>query len=163
MTIGASVPYSDEYRMLGVNTDLLDRLAAETGGRVIASGDDAQSLAALLRREPGATSARDTAWRYLLLAALLLFFVDIVVRRLAIPEGFRARLSARLASLRGRPGYSYDELSGMVARGKEEERAKLRHRLTGMAGGARVDPELAAYLYIARLRSRRAAEEKEKK
>jgi Mg-chelatase subunit ChlD len=169
MTLGASVPYSDEYRMLGVNADLLGRLASETGGRVISGTDaqqvlrdDRQALAELLRREPGAAAAGDSAWWYLVLAALILFFFDIVVRRIAIPEGFGALLSARLSSLRGRPGYSYDELSGMVARGKEEQKAKLRQRVSTLTGGGKVDPELAAYLYIARLRSRRAAEEKEK-
>jgi Ca-activated chloride channel homolog len=163
VTLGASVPYSDEYRMLGVNTDLLDRLASETGGRVISGADDASALADLLRREPGPAAEGDTAWRSLLLAALLLFFLDIVVRWIAIPEGFRARLSARLSFLWGRPGLSYDELAGMVARGREEERTKLRRRVSSTAGGGKLDPELAAYLYIARLRSRRAAEEKEKK
>ena len=163
ITLGASVPYSDEYRMIGVNTDLVDRMASDTGGRVISPEDDTQALADLLRREPGAASSGDTAWRFLLLAALLLFFLDIVVRRMPIPEGVGERLSARLSFLRGRPGYSYDELSGMVARGKEEEKAKLRQRVSEMTGGGKVDPQLAAYLYIARLRSRRAAEEKEKK
>ncbi len=163
VTLGANVPYSDEYRMLGVDTTLLDLLARQTGGRVIAGPDDRPGLDALLRREPGAAPVGDTAWQYMLLAALVLFFIDIVVRRIAIPEGFGARVSARLASLRARRRYSIDELSGMVARGREEEKARLRARISGAAGGGKVDPELAAYLYIARLRSRKAAEEKEKK
>ena len=43
------------------------------------------------------------------------------------------------------------------------EKWRVRARISGMGGGGKVDPELAAYLYIARLRSRKAAEEKEKK
>ena len=163
VTLGANVPYSDEYQMLGVDTALLDRLASQTGGRVITGPDDTQALDDLLRREPGVAAAGDAAWQYLLLAALLLFFVDIVVRRIAIPEGFAARLSVLFSSLRARRRYSIDELSTMVARGREEEKARLRARISGMGGGGKVDPELAAYLYIARLRSRKAAEEKEKK
>ena len=162
VSLGASVPYSDEYRMLGVNTDLLGRLASETGGRVIASARRQQALADLLRRQRGAAPADDAAWHLFLLAALLLFFFDIVVRRIAIPEGFRERLARLLSSRRRKSGYSYEELAGMVARGKEEEKARIHRRITGLTGGGKIDPELAAYLYIARLRSRKAAEETEK-
>jgi uncharacterized membrane protein len=163
MTLAVSIPYSDEYRMLGVNTTLLNRLAADTGGRVISSADDQQGLAAVLHREPGMSAAGDDAWRYLLLAALALFFLDIVARRLAIPEGLRARLSRRLRALRPGPGLSYDELSGMVARARDEEKAKLRKRISSQVRNGSIDPDLAAYLYIARLRSKRAEEENQKK
>ncbi len=53
-TFGLSIPYSDEYRMRGVNAALLAQLASLTGGRVITSVSDTADIAALLRREPGA-------------------------------------------------------------------------------------------------------------
>jgi Ca-activated chloride channel family protein len=161
LTLGASVPYSDEYRMLGVNVDLLGNLAAATGGRVLASADDEPSIAELLRREPGRATGANEAWRYFLLAALLLFFLDIVARRLTLPEGLRERLAARLRFSPRKPGLSYDDLTGLVAQAREEERTKLKKRISGFTRGeGKIDPELAAYLYIARLRSRRAEKEK---
>jgi hypothetical protein len=161
LTLAASVPYSDEYRMLGVDTGLLGQLAAATGGRVIASAEDDDSIAELLRREPGRMSGGSPAWRYMLLAALVLFFLDIVARRLVLPEGMRARLAALLRPPRRAPGLTYDELTGLVAKAREEERTKLRRRISGITREEKIDPELAAYLYIARLRSKRAEKEKQ--
>jgi Mg-chelatase subunit ChlD len=161
LTLAVSVPYSDEYRMLSVDTGLLGRLAAATGGRVITSAEDDASIAELLRRELGHVSGESSAWRYLLLAGLVLFFLDIVVRRLVLPEGTRARLAALLRPSRREPGLSYDELTGLVEKAHEEERKKLRHRISGIVREEKIDPELAAYLYIARLRSRKAEKEKQ--
>jgi uncharacterized membrane protein len=163
LTIGTSIAYSEEYRMLGVNTALLDRLASATGGRVVASVDDEPGLAALLRREPGSSGAASDAGKYFLLASLLLFLLDIAVRRLAAPRELLVRLAARLRALRAKPGLSYGDLTGLVARAREEERARMKKRVTGMAREGKLDPDLAAYLYIARLRSSRAAKEETKK
>ncbi|MGA2379650.1 MAG: VWA domain-containing protein [Spirochaetia bacterium] len=163
LTIGTSIAYSEEYRMLGVNSTLLERLAVETGGKVISSGDDEAGLAALLRREPGSAGAGNDAWKYFLLASLLLFLLDIAARRLAAPRELLGRLAARLRALRAKPGLSTEALAGIVARAREEERARMKRRVTGMAREGNLDPDLAAYLYIARLRSSRAAKEETKK
>jgi hypothetical protein len=149
--------------MLGVNSTLLERLAVETGGKVISSGDDEAGLAALLRREPGSAGAGNDAWKYFLLASLLLFLLDIAARRLAAPRELLGRLAARLRALRAKPGLSTEALAGIVARAREEERARMKRRVTGMAREGNLDPDLAAYLYIARLRSSRAAKEETKK
>ena len=169
LTVGVSVPYSDEFRILGVNTDLLKRLAALTGGRVIASSDDAASIAAVADRQTARGSRRGGPWQILLLVAALLFLVDIAARRLTMPEWLKLRLvearSARAAvraraSARGpaepRLDLSLDELTGMVSRAREEERRKLRERVSTMSREGHIDPDLAAYLYIARLRSKKA-------
>jgi uncharacterized membrane protein len=162
LTIGTSVAYSEEYRMLGVNSALLDRLAASSGGRVIASADDAAGLSALLHREPGPAGQAGDAWRYLILASLVFFLLDIAARRLAVPRGLLRRVTERLRTLPGKPGLSYEDLGGLVARAREEERSKIKKRVTGMAREGTLDPDLAAYLYIARLRSSRAAKEEKK-
>jgi Ca-activated chloride channel homolog len=165
VTIGTSIAWSEEYRMPAVNTALLDRLASSTGGRVIVSGDDAAGLSALLHREPGASGTGTNAGRLLLLASVLLFFLDIAARRLAAPRETLDRITARLRTLlprRSTPGLSFDELSGMVTRAHDEERSKLKTRITGLGREGTLDPELAAYLYIARLRSGRAAKEERK-
>ena len=151
--------------MPGVNAALLDRLAASTGGRIIRSGDDQPGISALLHREPGSSGARSDAGRFFVLASLLLFFLDIAARRLAAPRELLGRVTARLRSLRRRPagpGLSYEDLTDMVARAHEEERSKIKTRITGLAREGKLDPDLAAYLYIARLHSSRAAKEDKK-
>ncbi len=169
LTVGTSVAYSEEYRVQGVNAALLERLAAATGGRVIQSVDDEAGLSALLHREPGSAGTGNDEWRWFLLAAILLFLFDVAVRRLAAPRELFGRLLARLRSLRllrgraGRPGLTSADLAGIVARAREEERGRMKRRLSDVAREGKVDPDLAAYLYIARLRSSRAAKEENKK
>jgi uncharacterized membrane protein len=163
LTVGTSLAYSEEYLMQGPNLSLLNRLASLTGGRVISSPDDTAGLAALLRREPGYSGAGNEAWRWFLLAAVFLFFADIAARRLAALRELLGRALTRLLSLRGKPVLSSAELAGLVARARDEERARMKTRLSGIAREGKVDPELAAYLYIARLRSSRAAAEEGKK
>ncbi len=87
LTVGVSVPYSDEFRILGVNTDLLKRLAALTGGRVISSADDAGSIAEVTDRQIARGSTRGGPWQILLLAAALLFLADITARRFTVRSG----------------------------------------------------------------------------
>jgi hypothetical protein len=149
LTLGISIPYAEEYRMMDADVELLGRLAAETGGRLVTKADDEAALQEILRREPGLASRATDAWRYLLLAALTAFIIDILVRRLSFPE----RRSAR-----GVPRPSIDELAGMVARVREDEKKKLRERISGFAREGKIDPDLAAYLYIARLSSKRRDE-----
>ncbi len=162
VTIGGSIPYSEEYEPLGVNTALLQGIAAATGGRVVEDVSDAASLSALLRRVPMAARADGDAWRLLLLGALLLFFADIAVRLLTVPEGLSRRVSERLRALRRTRGLTASELDELVDRGRRAETEKVRARVTTYAPGG-IDPEVAAYLYIARMHSRKAAEADEKK
>jgi Ca-activated chloride channel family protein len=152
-TLGVSRPYSDEYRILGADARLLDRLAESTGGKRAASADGEAALAAILQREPGGTGAVSTAWRWLLAAALALLVLDIAARKLTLSETTREKLG-RL--FRRRPGFSYEELRSIVARTREQEKRKLRDRISEMASEGKVDPDLAAYLYIARLRTKKA-------
>ena len=145
--------------MPGVNAPLLDRLAAATGGRSIASPDDEAGISALLHRERGSAGTGGDAARFFLLVSILLFLLDVAVRRLAAPRELLGRVLTRLRSLRGQPGLSSADLSSLVARARDEERTKMKTRLSGIAREGKIDPELAAYLYIARLRSSRAAKE----
>ena len=84
---GLSVPYSPEYRRLETNHELLERLTAATGGRVLASDDPAAPFA---RDYPPNRSAREL-WRDLLKAAAVIFFADVFVRRVAIDWAALAR------------------------------------------------------------------------
>ncbi len=78
---GFSVAYPPEYQSVGTNVGLLEQIAKITGGRMLTSPVDAFRPAL----HPG-TAVRDL-WPALLLAAVLLFVVDIAVRRIAIPFG----------------------------------------------------------------------------
>jgi hypothetical protein len=149
--------------MLDVDAALLHRLASVTGGSMVAGPEDASGIAAILHREHGLNASGDADWVFFLLAALVLFFIDILLRRLRLPEGLRSRVAARVASLRRSPGPSYEELTGMVQRAREEERSKLRQKIAASGEGKNMDSELAAYLYIARLRSRKSSDEPPKK
>jgi len=163
LTVGTSVAYPDEYLLSGTNMPLLQRLASETGGRVITGSDDAAGWEAALHREPGRTAAGGDAWRVFLLVAALLFLADIAVRRLAALHELLGRASGWLRSLRGRPVLSAEELAGLVESARKAERARMKGRLSGIPREGKLDPELAPYLYIARLGSSRAAREENKK
>ena len=93
---GFVVPYSPEYRVLGSNEGLLDRLAKRTGGRLIT--DPAQ---AFVHDLPSVAAPRPL-WPALMVASALLFVLDVAVRRLRItaPE-----LRAGYYAVRRRLGY----------------------------------------------------------
>jgi len=88
--LGLVLPYSPEYLVVTygddagdapedtVNRPLLEALARRTGG-----GELLDPLAAFVHNLPSADRARE-AWRGLLLAAALLFPLDVALRRLAI-------------------------------------------------------------------------------
>jgi uncharacterized membrane protein len=104
---GAVAPPGVEYRSLRSNPDLLHRLAAATAGRVL---DPAQPLAANLFDRSGIepTRASSPLWRALMIAALVLFLLDVGTRRVAwdrwISPEFGADLGASLRQLASDPG-----------------------------------------------------------
>lgn len=78
MTLGMVVPYSPEYRAGGTNRGLLDELARLTGG-----GPLAEPVQVFLHNLPAQSSAREI-WRGLLLAAAILFPIDVALRRVMV-------------------------------------------------------------------------------
>lgn len=116
---GVSVAFSPEYRELKTNDWLLNELANRTGGRV------------LNWNEPGAifdlkglrsTERRNAAWESLIRYMLLLFLIDVAVRRIAVNPFEWARRARRwLAEVAG--GRSAAESSAAVLttlRGKRD-------------------------------------------
>jgi uncharacterized membrane protein len=77
-TLGLVAPTPPEYRLLGTNEPLLAALRGATGGRELATARDAW------RHDLEATSAPVQLWPWLLLLALLLWPLDVAVRRLSI-------------------------------------------------------------------------------
>jgi len=76
-----SVPYPEEYRRVGINPDVLSRIAYTTGGEYL---DTLEGLSERLARE--ARVYRDL-WQPLAVLALLLFVGDLVARKLPWPRG----------------------------------------------------------------------------
>ncbi len=86
--VGAVAPYSPEYRQLGDNEPLLREIASMTGGRVLSNPAEA------FRDTPAALKTRTALWPWFLLLAVLLFPLDIAIRRTplsprAIYRGYR--------------------------------------------------------------------------
>ncbi|MFQ5854679.1 MAG: VWA domain-containing protein [Anaerolineae bacterium] len=77
-TTGFVVPYSPEYTTLTIDATLLREIAATTGGRVGIEPPDAfaHTLEAVERTQP--------IWTWLLLAAAMLFPLDVAIRRVMV-------------------------------------------------------------------------------
>ncbi|MFC5734958.1 VWA domain-containing protein [Cytobacillus gottheilii] len=75
---GFTIPYSDEYLIQGTNEDVLKKLAEETGGKKLEQPEEAF--------RPLAEAAYDVQpiSKMLLLAAFLLFFSEIAIRRFGL-------------------------------------------------------------------------------
>ncbi len=97
---GVAVPYSTEYRELSSNVALLTQLADRTGGRVL-SFDDAAHVFDRETLPPASTRA--PAWESLVRWMLVLFLLDVAVRRIAIsPVALARRLRDWVGELAGR-------------------------------------------------------------
>ncbi|MCA9242496.1 MAG: VWA domain-containing protein [Phycisphaerales bacterium] len=95
-----SVAYSPEYRELKANEGLLDELADRTGGRVLEKTDP---KAAFARAGLPLAERRQVIWEDLIRLMLLLFLIDVAVRRIAInPLELVRKLRQRIAEV-GRP------------------------------------------------------------
>lgn len=89
--VGAVQNYSPEYRQLGTNTALLDEVANLTGGQTLTKPEQA-----FLNNLTRTTRSQDL-WPWLLLLAILLFPLDVGVRRITFSL---KRLRAGFASSR---------------------------------------------------------------
>ncbi|GKV55748.1 chloride channel protein [Sporosarcina sp. NCCP-2222] len=79
---GVSVPYSEEFKPGEPNTKLLQAIAEKTGGQPLMDNP-----AEVFRQHPFKSGNRLPIGNYLLLAAMLLFFIDITIRRFGLIEG----------------------------------------------------------------------------
>jgi len=155
--LGVSVPYAEEYRDEGADAALLGRLAEATGGRILGA-EDGEGLEDLLRRDGGSRTAsgREPFWP--LAAALALFFLELCVRRLRPAAALRGLLSRLRGGLpQPAPALRYEDVRAAVEEKREEERRRMRERITSVSSSHRYSDELAAHLYMARLAARREA------
>ncbi len=149
-TFGLAVPYSSEYLDLGVDRGLLRDIAGITGGRVLPLSS--AGLSAVTAPSPQAPGPLARVWWPFFLAALVLLVAEVAVRRIVLPDTWRARW-ARWRGARPdteAPEPAYDELRAAIGR----ERAR---RLTAIRDGIDLnadDPAVRARLYLAAGRSR---------
>lgn len=78
---GFTIPYSEEYLLKGTNKDHLQSLSKMTGGKMLTSGEEAFRPL----KKPAITKQPVSEW--MLLAAFLLFFAEIAVRRFGLAAG----------------------------------------------------------------------------
>ncbi len=115
-TAGAALAYPREYRDLGSNPALLERVAKLTGGVSLELGDRA---APIWKHERDATRAPLPIFPWLVVVAAVLLVVEIAARRLAFPE--RAPKIAEVLA-----GPTTDAvLDRLLARKAEDKRASV--------------------------------------
>ena len=83
---GISVPYSDEYKRSAPNVALLTEISEATGGKVLEERSDA------FRPHPYKSGERMSVVQWLILASMILFFLDITLRRFGMFKGFGVKL-----------------------------------------------------------------------
>lgn len=142
LTAGLAVPYSPEYRAEGTNLGLLEALARATGGSAISD-----PLQAFLHNLEAIAAAREI-WRPLLLAAALLFPLDVALRRLVISrrdmQQARAWVSARLPWKKAGSSPAEGEPKVLSPLFRARQRARIRQRgaekVQGQPGAAGEEP-----------------------
>ena len=72
---GISVPYSEEYKVQKPNTSKLEMIASRTGGKILTEASE------VFRPIDLKSSEKQSIRQMLILAAILLFFIDITIRR----------------------------------------------------------------------------------
>ena len=79
---GISVPYSDEYKPAAQMLSLLKKIADQTGGIVLENPAD------VFRSHPFKSGEKRSIAQWLILSAMILFFIDITLRRFGMFKGF---------------------------------------------------------------------------
>jgi Mg-chelatase subunit ChlD/uncharacterized membrane protein len=141
-TTAFAIPYAAEYIPRPPNLRLLRKLAEMTGGRVLHLTDGTEALAELFQVGDGGPRPPQSLWYALILAALLLYFFDIVARKLPSGDRWLARLSW-LSPQRWRGGTRPD--------GSPDGPRDARNRFGPAATGQEIP---SGELYVARLRGR---------
>ncbi|MGD8450622.1 MAG: VWA domain-containing protein [Phycisphaerae bacterium] len=122
---GVAVAYSPEYRELRPNLALLEALRERTAGRTLGSG---QAPAAFARAALPLAEAQRSIWEDLVRWMLVLFLIDVAIRRIAVsPHEVWRKARQYLADMAGR-GRSAEAsaavlttLKGTQARRRDEQ------------------------------------------
>lgn len=143
-TFGLAVPYSSEYLNLGADRELLRDIADTTGGETLALS--IQSLPKVLLPSADAVNHQTRIWWPLVLGALGLLILEVMVRKIVLPESWRQRLM-RIFNYGGEenePEPGYDELVANITEVREKHLKALN---TGVRYRPE-DPAVRARLYL---------------
>ncbi len=150
LTSGVAVPYPLEYQQLRTNSALLRRAAALADGELL-TGDPAIDLVYESDQPP--VRAFQGIWKWLIIAAILLFFVDVFVRRVIITrEDFAFAWGKVAESFGRRPRVrERDQTMGALLERKKQVFAKreggqptaFKEQLDA-AAASEIQPEFAA-------------------
>ena len=86
---GISVPYSDEYKPAAPNAALMTKIAERAGGKVLEEPKEA------FRNHPFKSGEKIQIAEWLILAAMILFFIDITLRRFGMFKGLTKKRLVR--------------------------------------------------------------------
>jgi Ca-activated chloride channel homolog len=129
---GTVRPYSPEFELRETDSDLLERIATASGGRVIGNAADARVF-----EERGWATRPQDVWPWLVLAALLLLPVDVGIRRLRVSRAEVTRgaswVRERLGG--GAPPPVIEEDAGLAAL-----KATKRRAVMTVDTGSRAEP-----------------------
>jgi len=150
-TLGLVAPTPAEYRLLGTNEPLLAALRDATGGRPVETAADAWL------HDLGATVAETPLWPWLLVLALLLWPLDVFLRRVQLTRRDVSAAGSWVRAIparRGRVAPRAAPVEGMLAArdraGGETARAAIRRDAAppggsaGSPGGASAPPGASA-------------------
>ena len=140
-TLGLVAPTPAEYRLLGTNEPLLAAIRDATGGRPIATAADAWL------HDLGTTARETLLWPWLLVLALLLWPLDVFLRRvqltrrdLAAGAAWVRAIPARRGRVAARPAPVEGMLAARERAGGEAARAAIRREAAaGPAPGPAID------------------------
>jgi hypothetical protein len=130
---GLAVAYSPEFRDLKSNLPLLHELAGRTGGRVLAPGSagnvfDRTGLDKARTRRP--------IWEDLIRLMLLLFLIDVAVRRIAIsPVAVARKVRLWIGDMAGRRRPAEASAAALSTLKATRQRVQGDMRGPGQAGG----------------------------
>jgi uncharacterized membrane protein/Mg-chelatase subunit ChlD len=139
-TLGLVAPTPAEYRLLGVNESLLTTLRAATGGRAVETAEEVWT------HDLRSTAFSTDLWPLLLVLALLLFPIDVAIRRVSVSrrelvaarEWFGARILGRGRA--ARPAAVGELLAAKERAAGTRSRAALVRPASDAAGGAPASP-----------------------
>ena len=144
VSTGITVPYSDEFRVLGTNQTMLDQLAhlEPKGGELGKSTEpleDSTQLEPLLemnsfRHDLTKATSSQAIWHHLLVVACCLFFCDVFTRRVQVSFTWVRPLVQRL--LRRQPGPAAPETIDRL----RSRKAEISDRLEQLRASTRFEP-----------------------
>ncbi|MDN4608957.1 VWA domain-containing protein [Sporosarcina highlanderae] len=86
---GVSVPYSEEYKPSEPNVALLEKIAERTGGEIL------EDPAKVFRPHPFKSGNQKPIANWLIMLSMILFFIDITLRRFGMFSGLMARIEKK--------------------------------------------------------------------